>query len=112
MLNIQAGPVQAHNFAPSQPDFHSAIDRAVRALSDRQQADGHFVFELEADAAIPAEYILLKHYLDERDPAMEARVATYLRRTQEEHGGWPMLGARPPQPVGQRQGLFRPQGRG
>ena len=91
MLNIQAGPVQAHNFAPSQPDFHSAIDRAVRALSDRQQADGHFVFELEADAAIPAEYILLKHYLDERDPAMEARVATYLRRTQEEHGGWPML---------------------
>ena len=91
MLNLQAGPVQAHRFQPTQPDFHSAIDKAVRALSDRQQADGHFVFELEADAAIPAEYILLKHYLDERDPEMEERVATYLRRTQEDHGGWPML---------------------
>ena len=28
-----------------------------------QHADGHFVFELEADATIPAEYVLMRHYL-------------------------------------------------
>ncbi len=68
-----------------------SADRAARALLDQQQPDGHFVFDLEADASIPAEYILLKHYLGRRDPAMENKVAAYLRRTQEDWGGWPML---------------------
>ncbi len=54
-------------------------------------ADGHFAFDLEADATIPAEYILLKHFLGEPDPPIEKKVAAYLRRTQESHGGWPML---------------------
>ena len=30
-----------------------------------QHVDGHFVFELEADATIPAEYVLMRHYLGE-----------------------------------------------
>ena len=69
----------------------AAVDRAARALLDLQRPDGHFLFDLEADAAIPAEYILLKHYLGRRDPVMEGKVAAYLRRTQEGYGGWPML---------------------
>ena len=69
----------------------SSVARAMSALLRFRQPDGHFVFDLEADAAIPAEYILLKHYLDQRDPETEAKVATYLRRRQEPHGGWPML---------------------
>ena len=68
-----------------------SVDRAKAALLRLQQTDGHFVFDLEADAAIPAEYVLLKHYLGQRDPPMESKVAAYLRRTQEPHGGWPML---------------------
>ncbi|MFZ5609796.1 MAG: squalene--hopene cyclase [Pseudomonadota bacterium] len=67
------------------------IAEASAGLSQRQQADGHWVFELEADATIPAEYILLMHYLDERDPALEADLARYLRRIQEDHGGWPLF---------------------
>ena len=36
--------------------------------------DGHWVFELEADATIPAEYVLLRHYLGEPvDAALEAQ---------------------------------------
>ena len=91
MLNIQHEAVQAASFSPHTPALHRAIDKAATALADRQQRDGHFVFDLEADAAIPAEYILLKHFLGERDLVAEGRVAAYLRRTQEDHGGWPML---------------------
>jgi squalene-hopene/tetraprenyl-beta-curcumene cyclase len=68
------------------------IAAATRALLDLQQADGHWVFELEADATIPAEYVLLRHYLAEPvDATLEAKIAAYLRRTQGAHGGWPLF---------------------
>ena len=53
--------------------------------------DGHWVFELEADATIPSEYILLKHFIDEVDPTLEQKIAVYLRECQAEHGGWPLF---------------------
>ncbi len=69
-----------------------AIAGAVDALLAKQQDDGHWVFELEADATIPAEYILYTHYLDERDPALETKIAVYLREIQDpDHGGWPLF---------------------
>ena len=43
----------------------SAIRAATDALLAEQRPDGHWVFELEADATIPAEYVLLRHYLGE-----------------------------------------------
>src|SRR5277367_4837317 len=68
------------------------IRRAAQALLSQQRADGHWVFELEADATIPAEYVLLRHYLGEPvDAALEAKIAVYLRRSQGEHGGWPLF---------------------
>ncbi|GCD73804.1 squalene-hopene cyclase [Acetobacter pasteurianus NBRC 3299] len=72
-----------------------ALDRAVlsahTALSQAQKDDGHWVYELEADATIPAEYILLEHFMDRIDDALEQKIAIYLRRIQsEEHGGWPL----------------------
>ncbi|GAN54721.1 squalene--hopene cyclase [Tanticharoenia sakaeratensis] len=68
----------------------AGVDRARAALSERQRDDGHWVFELEADATIPAEYVLLEHYLDRIDDALEARIGVYLRRIQGVHGGWPL----------------------
>ena len=69
-----------------------AITAATRALLDCQRSDGHWVFELEADSTIPAEYVLLKHYLDEPlDPVLEQKFAAYLRRQQGDHGGWPLF---------------------
>ena len=69
-----------------------AIARASSALCAEQRADGHWVYELEADATIPAEYVLLRHYLGEPvDAALEAKIAAYLRRRQSaEHDGWPL----------------------
>ena len=56
-----------------------------------QRGDGHWVFELEADATIPAEYVLLRHYRGEpRDTDLEQKIAVYLRRIQGKHGGWPL----------------------
>ena len=69
----------------------ACVQRATAALLAEQRRDGHWVFELEADATIPAEYVLLKRYLGEADPALEARIANYLRRTQAPHGGWPLF---------------------
>ena len=71
--------------------LEDAIGRASAALGNRQRADGHWVFELEADATIPAEYVLLEHYLDRINPALQAKIGIYLRRIQGEHGGWPLF---------------------
>ena len=57
-----------------------------------QRPDGHWLFELEADATIPAEYVLLRHYLGEPvDTELEGKIANYLRRVQAAHGGWPLF---------------------
>jgi squalene-hopene/tetraprenyl-beta-curcumene cyclase len=73
-------------------DLDSHIDSATAALLTCQRPDGHFLFELEADATVPAEYVLLRHYLGEPvDAALEAGIAAYLRRIQGAHGGWPLF---------------------
>src|ERR1700726_2810568 len=75
-----------------QPALDSAITAATRALLACQRGDGHWAFELEADSTIPAEYVLLKHYLDEPiDATLEQKFAVYLRRQQGAHGGWPLF---------------------
>src|SRR3982750_231181 len=74
------------------PGLDQSIDRATAALLKDQQPDGHWVFELEADATIPAEYVLLRHYLGEPvDAELERKIAVYLRRIQGAHDGWPLF---------------------
>jgi len=67
-----------------------AILAAREALIGLQHRAGHWVFELEADATIPAEYILLMHFLDEVEGDLQAKLAAYLRAQQASHGGWPL----------------------
>jgi squalene-hopene/tetraprenyl-beta-curcumene cyclase len=72
--------------------IEASISSATQALLGYRQADGHWVFELEADGTIPAEYVLLAHYLAEPvDAVLEAKIANYLRRIQGAHGGWPLV---------------------
>ena len=57
-----------------------------------QKPDGHWVYELEADATIPAEYVLLVHYLGETPNLdLERKIGIYLRRIRGSHGGWPLF---------------------
>ena len=75
----------------SGPALEDAIGKAAEALMRLQRDDGHWVFELEADATIPAEFVLLKHYLGEpEDLEIERKIGVYLRRIQGAHGGWPL----------------------
>ncbi len=72
--------------------LQTSIDAASKGLLSFRKPDGHWVFELEADATIPAEYILLRHYLAEPiDHELERKVSNYLRRIQGAHGGWPLV---------------------
>jgi squalene-hopene/tetraprenyl-beta-curcumene cyclase len=83
---------------PAEPDL-AALDTLIAEQAGRleaeQRGDGHWVFELEADATIPAEYILYRHFLAEIDDAytrdLEPKIAVYLRRIQGAHGGWPLF---------------------
>lgn len=69
-----------------------AVARATDAILGAQQADGHWVYELEADTTIPAEYVLLVHYLGETpNLELEQKIARYLRRLQLPGGGWPLF---------------------
>jgi squalene-hopene/tetraprenyl-beta-curcumene cyclase len=76
------------------PLAHPALERAIAqardALIGLQSSDGHWLFELEADCTIPAEYILMMHFLDEIDAQLEAKLADYLRAHQGAHDGWPL----------------------
>jgi squalene-hopene/tetraprenyl-beta-curcumene cyclase len=93
-MSISYAANPAHGMRRAGAFLHGALDRGIEkaaaALRGRQKDDGHWVFELEADATIPSEYVLLKHYLDEIDPALERRIGNYLRETQADHGGWPL----------------------
>ncbi|MCW6510109.1 squalene--hopene cyclase [Lichenifustis flavocetrariae] len=77
--------------SPRSDELHKTIARATQALRSQQRKDGHFAFELEADATIPSEYILLKHFLGEPDIEMERKIGVYLRRVQGADGGWPLV---------------------
>jgi squalene-hopene/tetraprenyl-beta-curcumene cyclase len=92
MNHTLAHQMPATAVRPVDDALEQGIHRATDALLACQRADGHWLFELEADATIPAEYVLLRHYLGEPvDAALEAKIAVYLRRVQGAHGGWPLF---------------------
>jgi squalene-hopene/tetraprenyl-beta-curcumene cyclase len=82
----------SHNLAPVKDV--SPLDRSIaaarEALIAMQSAEGYWLFELEADCTIPAEYILMMHFLDEVDEPLQGKLALHLRGHQGAHGGWPL----------------------
>ena len=62
-MNIALDHSQA---PPSLEALERHISSAAKALLARQHDDGHWCFELEADATIPAEYVLLRHFRGEK----------------------------------------------
>jgi squalene-hopene/tetraprenyl-beta-curcumene cyclase len=70
--------------------LESTIAAARDALLGLQSAQGYWLFELEADCTISAEYILMMHFMEEIDAPLEAKICEYLRAHQAEHGGWPL----------------------
>jgi len=82
----------AADHAPTVDALERHISAAAEALAASQKSDGHWCFELEADATIPAEYVLLRHFRGESpDLELERLIGAYLRRVQGAHGGWPLF---------------------
>jgi squalene-hopene/tetraprenyl-beta-curcumene cyclase len=75
---------------PRANGLRQAIELAREALLRLQQPDGPWVFELEADCTIPAEYILMMHFTGEVDPTLQEKLAAFLRSRHATHGGWPL----------------------
>ena len=91
ILKVQSGvmapdSVTMTSGVTNSTSLDKAVARATAWLLSQQHEDGYWVFDLEADVTIPAEYILLQHYLDTIDVDLEQRIARYLRATQEGHG--------------------------
>ena len=62
-----------------------------KALLSLQKEDGHWCFPLEADCTIPAEYVLMMHFMDDVDAELERKIALFIREKQDpKHGGWPL----------------------
>lgn len=95
MKNVQQRSLMQDAAAADDESFKDRLDEvigdALTGLKALQQAGGDWRFELEADATIPSDYIMLRHFLDEIDPVIEERIGNYLRDIQGEHGGWPLF---------------------
>ncbi|NOT10379.1 MAG: squalene--hopene cyclase [Methylococcaceae bacterium] len=72
----------------SSSKLNCAIDRAKEHLLSLQSNEGYWVFELEADCTIPAEYILMMHYMDEINESLQTKIANYIRTQQNSDGSY------------------------
>ena len=72
-------------------ELQDSIKKSIKYLIDQQQPDGHWVFELEADVTISAEYILLMHFVDEIDEELQEKIAVYIRSLQNEDGSYSLF---------------------
>lgn len=68
-----------------------AIKKAQDKLLSLQDKAGYWVFDLEADCTISAEYIMMMHYLDEIDEPLQAKIANYIRSRQSADGSYPLF---------------------
>jgi len=73
-----------------------ALERTRGWLTNRQQADGHWVGELEGDTILESEYILLMAFFGREGEAVCRRCARYLLEKQLPEGGWPNYPDGPP----------------
>jgi len=76
---------------PSEEVLGTAVAMARSSLLSLQHPDAYWAFELEADCTIPAEYVLMMHFMDEIDEELQAKIAVFLRSHQGAHGGWSLF---------------------
>ncbi len=73
---------------PPLSSLSAASDRTRRSLLARQEADGHWVGELQGDTILESEFILLMAFLGREHDQRVAKAARYLLAQQMPEGGW------------------------
>ncbi|MGA2193523.1 MAG: squalene--hopene cyclase, partial [Nitrospirota bacterium] len=70
-------------------DLDRAVDRIRRyILGVQDPVEGFWVDQLEADATIPAEYLMFRRYIGRVDEDKERRLVEFIKSIQMEDGGW------------------------
>jgi squalene-hopene/tetraprenyl-beta-curcumene cyclase len=82
---------------PRAEGYESAVERTRGWLLDRQQADGHWVGELEGDTILESEYVLLYAFLGREHEEICKRCARYMLEKQLPEGGWAIHPGGPPE---------------
>ena len=81
--------------APARDDLAAALDRcldrAVAHMRSIQHPDGYWWGELESNATMAAEHVMLERILRIADTARTRKLATYLLRLQRNDGSWPIF---------------------
>src|SRR3546814_18793895 len=65
--DLESSPAAAAVPLPDIDAVDALVGEMRAALKAEQRPDGHWLFELEADATIPAGYIFLQHFLGKVD---------------------------------------------
>ena len=87
-----SAPISSNHFkALNTFNLENAINSAQQKLLELQSDEGYWVFELEADCSIPAEYIMMMHYLDDIDVSLQSKIANYIRARQSADGSYPLF---------------------
>ena len=68
----------------------ACLDRGVAHLLSLQTADGYWWAELESNATMAAEHLLLERFLGAHDDERERGIARYLLGLQQDDGSWPV----------------------
>ena len=79
-----------HALVPQSDPLLKTLTLSSNALLERQAETGYWQFVLEADTTIPAEYIMLQHYLGNVDEDRQRRLADYILEKQLDDGSWPL----------------------
>ena len=77
-------PARAH------PALDDCLERGVARLRSLQAEDGYWWAELESNATMAAEHLLLERFLGTHDDGRERGIARYLLGLQQPDGSWPV----------------------
>ena len=79
-----------HALVPQTDPLHKTLARSAQALLQKQADQGYWQFVLEADTTIPAEYIMLQHFMGSVNAERERQLTDYILQQQLEDGSWPL----------------------
>jgi len=90
------GSARPHPAPLPETALDAAIQAGVEALLEQQDPAGFWINELEADATITSEYLLLRRWLGIPDATTETKAIRHLESIQLSDGGWPIYHNGPP----------------
>jgi squalene-hopene/tetraprenyl-beta-curcumene cyclase len=87
-LDVRSSELAAPS--PRADALDACIDRAVAHMRSIQHPDGYWWAELESNATMAAEHVMLEQILGIAEPSRTRKLAGYLLGRQQPDGSWPI----------------------